>query len=288
MDTEEIQFKNKIEAENITRSFFEKEKEAAKNKTRIDFFSNLVLKSNILNIKNIQNFREDNKLVISCNPIKVISNETLILNKLSNNNQDYFTIEPYVFITKKICTIYNITVGQFRIVSKKVIEHKIKKNKPQRAQETAHAGSLALKPLASARDALFSGSLALKIYNNDIDITDNYLNNIYLIAENIKNNMINAEIDKETMLNFISGNKKIKTGINDKLTVYNLAGLANNSVSESLSDFINLFINKIFLKSIPKDLLNDDSKYTIYDGILSKKVIKKLSNINNQIINEAL
>ena len=271
MDTEEIQFKNKIEAENITRSFFEKEKEAAKNKTRIDFFSNLVLKSDILNIKNIQNFREDNKLVISCNPIKVISNETLILNKLSNNNQDYFTIEPYVFITKKICTIYNITVGQFRIVSKKVIEHKIKKNKPQRAQETAHAGSL-----------------ALKIYNNDIDITDNYLNNIYLIAENIKNNMINAEIDKETMLNFISGNKKIKTGINDKLTVYNLAGLANNSVSESLSDFINLFINKIFLRSIPKALLNDDSKYTIYDGILSKKVIKKLKGLDNKLLDEVL
>ena len=72
---------------------------------------------------------------------------------MSNNNQDYFTIEPYVFITKKICTIYNITVGQFRIVSKKVIEHKIKKH---------------------------------KIYNNDADITDNYLNNIYLIAKNIK------------------------------------------------------------------------------------------------------
>ena len=100
--------------------------------------------------------------------------------------------------------------------------------------------------------------------------------------------MINAEIDKETMLNFISGNKKIKTNINDKLTVYNLAGLANYSVSESTSDFINIFINKIFLKSIPKDLLNDNSKYTIYDGILSKKAIKKLSNINNQIINEAL
>ena len=233
---------------NEIRLFFKKEKEILddkffKNKQLMDFVLNLILSSKVSNIKDIINYTAPyNMTEILYNTVKIVSKEDLLLNKLLNKEFQQFGIDIHILLTNKnISILYYFLSGKY--ANKIVLKHKIKKYK-------------------------MGGSLALRIYNNDIDITDNYLNNIYLIAKNIGSNIANIKLDKKTIIDFINFgdySNKVKNlciqSINvmqDILTTSDIANIINNNTDKPISDFANVFISKMFIKSKYKDLLNYD------------------------------
>lgn len=234
--------------------------ELLKNKKLMDFISVLVSKSNIDNIKDIDILSNSDRTVkISYVPIKTISKEELLLNKLSNKEYEPSIIETYIFFNdSSISIMYDLDP-----YSTKYIHHEIRRRK------------------------------ILNKYNNT-DITDNYLNNIFLVTENIKNNILKTKIDKNSVIDFINlnlyGNTYKKDNIDFINTLPNILGpldiseIAKHSyyTDEPIHDFIKIFFNKIFAKSVFKSLLDYDSKNMIRDGIINIKKTKELKIFNQQ------
>ena len=288
---------------NEIRLFFKKEKEILddkffKNKQLMDFVLNLILSSKVSNIKNIINYTAPyNMTEILYNTVKIASKEDLLLYKLLNKEFQQFGIDIHILLTNKNISILYYFLSE-KYAKKIVLKHKIKKYKlggslalkPLRVQETAHAGSLALKPLRAQETAL-AGSLALRIYNNDIDITDNYLNNIYLIAKNIGSNIANVKLDKKAIIDFINlgdYNNKVKNSciqsinvMQDILKTSDIANIINNNTDRPILDFANVFITKMFIKSKYKDLLN-------YDDFSIKAMKVNILDKQVELLNEVL
>ena len=304
---------------NEIRLFFKKEKEILddkffKNKQLMDFVLNLILSSKVSNIKNIINYTAPyNMTEILYNTVKIASKEDLLLYKLLNKEFQQFGIDIHILLTNKNISILYYFLSE-KYAKKIVLKHKIKKYKlggslalkPLRVQETAHAGSLALKPLRAQETALagslalkplraqetaHAGSLALRIYNNDIDITDNYLNNIYLIAKNIGSNIANVKLDKKAIIDFINlgdYNNKVKNSciqsinvMQDILKTSDIANIINNNTDRPILDFANVFITKMFIKSKYKDLLN-------YDDFSIKAMKVNILDKQVELLNEVL
>ena len=234
--------------------------ELSKNKILINFISDLVSKSNIDIIKDINILSNSERTVkISYVPIKTISKEELLLNKLSNKEYKPSIIETYIFFNdSSISIMYDLDP-----YSTKYIHHEIRRRK------------------------------ILNKYNNT-DITDNYLNNIFLVAENIKDNILKTKIDKNSVIDFINlnlyGDTYKKDNIDFINTLPNILGpldiyeIAKHSyyTDEPIHDFIKIFFNKIFAKSVFKSLLDYDSKNMIRDRIINIKKTKELKIFNQQ------
>ena len=252
------------------RLFFEKE-----NTKLINFVSDLILKSNIGNMKSIEKFDDkDNSIKIVFNSIQAIPEEDLIFNKLSNIRCNPFNIEGYIYFNSfSISIVYYTKInGVYFSIGEKIIKHKIKK---------------------------------YQIYNkyNNINITNNYFNEIYKVMENMKDIIINTKINKNTIIDFINlsaYNKKLKKSNidfinrlpNELLKSSDIAYIIiNSSYSDiPIRDFIDVFFNKVFIKSVPVDLLNYDYKSIIYDGIFDDKIVKKINAFDKQceILKEVL
>ena len=253
-----------------------------KNKQLMDFVLNLILKSNTDNIDDLSSQKRYdlfNRINISYAPIKAISKEELLLHKLFNEKYKYFDITINVSIESiNIYVSYNIKINN-RNITKKDIVHKIKKYS------------------------------TFKIFNkyNDADITKDYFNTIYKVAENIKDNIIDIELDKKIIIDFINlssyGNKIKKNNIDfanalpDKLKSLDIINMLDGikkliyySYNQPVLDFINIFFNKIFIKSVYKDLLNYDDKNIMYDGIFYDNFVKKIKAFDKQceMLNEVL
>ena len=272
---------------NEIRLFFKKEKEILddkffKNKQLMDFVLNLILSSKVSNIKNIINYTAPyNMTEILYNTVKIASKEDLLLYKLLNKEFQQFGIDIHILLTNKNISILYYFLSE-KYAKKIVLKHKIKKYKL--------GGSLALKPLR-VQETAHAGSLALRIYNNDIDITDNYLNNIYLIAKNIGSNIANVKLDKKAIIDFINlgdYNNKVKNSciqsinvMQDILKTSDIANIINNNTDRPILDFANVFITKMFIKSKYKDLLN-------YDDFSIKAMKVNILDKQVELLNEVL
>ena len=145
-------------------------------KKHLSFISNVVLKSDYSNIENINQSYYGFSAIFK--RIALIGKEKIVLNKLLNNksNNNKLLIKTTVYFYKRnIDIFYNIYFNQdpsyYVFISKKV--HSIKQNK------------------------IFSE------YNN-IDLSEEYLNNTYKIAENFRDKFINMNIDKQCFVDFIN------------------------------------------------------------------------------------
>lgn len=127
------------------------------------------------------------------------------------------------------------------------------------------------------------------------------------MAENIKDNIIDIELDKKIIIDFINlssyGNKIKKNNIDfanalpDKLKSLDIINMLDGikkliyySYNQPVLDFINIFFNKIFIKSVYKDLLNYDDENIMYDGIFYDNFVKKIKAFDKQceMLNEVL
>ena len=218
-------------------------------------------------------------LSIIYNQVKIIHRETAVLDKLLNNRNDIIRINTILFFNNALTIniYYDFVVNNnlYSGITSKNIKHKLK---------------------------TYKNTDKSKIINEyrEIDITNNYLNNIFLVSENIKDNIIKIEFDKKIVIDFINlsiYNKKMKNdniklvdtlpdkfAVSDLFTIYRQANkqFTYNQINKPIEDFINLIFNNVFIKSISKDLLNYDDKNIAYDGIIDLKTIEKLNFFNGQ------
>ena len=268
-----------------------------KNKQLMEFVLNLILKSNIDNIDNLSNrkrYDSFNGIDILYIPIKAISKEELLLHKLFNEKYKYFDIATNISIDSVYIHVsYNIKINDAYLnITKKDIVHKIEKHKP------------GAKLLQIQKTTLANPPSAFKIFNkyNDTDITKDYFNTIYKVAENIGNNITNVELDKKVIIDFVNissyNNKTKKNNIDfvntlpDKLKSLDIVNMLIMYISinkltcyntnQPIRDFIYIFLNKMFIKSISKDLLNYDDKDMIYDEIFYDELAKKINAFDKQ------
>lgn len=236
--------------------------ELLKNKKLMDFISVLVSKSNIDNIKDIDILSNSDRTVkISYIQLKVISKEELLLYKLSNKEYEPLIIDTYIFFRgSSVSILYDLNLYG---IDTKYIYHEIRKH---------------------------------KIFNkyNNTNITDNYLNNVFSVAENIKNNILKTKIDKNSVIDFINLSLRGKIFKKDNIdfvnTLPNILGpldipvIAKHShyTDDPMHDFISIFFNKIFIKSVFKSLLDCDGENMISNGIIDIKKTKELKIFNQQ------
>ena len=254
-----------------------------------NFITDLVLQGDIKNIQKInarnyniatRNYREYCSIF---NNTKVIQKEKLLLDKLLNNKNDIVSIYTGVYFNHTTVEIYySILVNDtYTGIDAKVLKHKIK---------------------------IYKNTYNSKIINEyrEIDITNNYLNNIFSVAKNISNNFVKIKpFNKKIVIDFINSsryNKKFKDYdiklidtlpdkfvVSDFFTIYKQMPKFNK---QPILDFMNLVFNNIFEKSIPKDLLilNYNIKNIQYDRIINSKIIEKLNFFNEQykILGEVL
>ena len=217
-----------------------------------DFISTLVLQSKIENIQKIVKKRFKEFCTISYNPVKIISKEKLLLNKLLNNKDCLFDIKTMICFNNSTTEIYyNIFVNNvYAGIDAKVLRHSFK---------------------------IYKNPDKSKIINNYIDITNNYLDNIFSVTETIRDNIVNIKLDKKMLLDFIDSSKyKTQKNIginlvkvfNDKLTILDLFTV-NVNFNMPILDFINTTLNYMFIKSINRDLLSFNDKNIAYDKILN-------------------
>lgn len=249
-----------------------------------NFITYLVLQSNIKNIQkmNTRNYniatRDYREYCSIFNNIKVIQKEKLVLNKLLNNKNDIFCIYTGVYFNHTTVKIYYsfLVNDTYTGIDAKVLKHKIK---------------------------ICKNTKKSKIINEyrEIDITNNYLNNIFSVSKNISNNLNKIKpFDKKIIIDFINlsrYSKKIKDYdiklidtlpdkfvISDFFTIYKQMPSYKKFDKQPILDFMNMVFNNIFKKSISEDLLilNYNIKNIQYDRIINLKIIEKLNFFNEQ------
>ena len=246
MNIDEIkQSFNNMESDYIDRN------DNGKVKQVYDFISNLVLQSKIKNIQEIIKQRFEEFCTISYNPVKIISKEKLVLNKLLNNKDCLFDILTMIIFNNSFVEIYyNIFINNaYAGIDAKVLRHSFK---------------------------VYKNPNKSKVINDYINITDNYLNNIFSVAETMRDNITNIKFDKKILLDFIDSSKYTKKNIsinlievlNDKFTILDLFTI-NANFNLLILDFINITLNNIYVKSINRDLLSFNDKNITYNDEIS-------------------
>lgn len=186
---------------------------------------------------------------------------------------------------------YYITINDdlYSSTGVKILKHKLKNDTGKyRIINEYQPLASALKPLL-AQETAPAGSL--------IDVTDNYLNNIFSVSENMRDRINKIKLNKITILDFIDlgiYNKKTKkesiklaNTLPDNFIALDLFAIYKKIYTkkvkgEPIADFMNLIFNNIFEKSINTDLLDCDNKNIPYMGIVKPKIVKKFLFFNEQ------
>ena len=245
-------------------------------KSVYNFVQDLVSQNNIKNLQNIVNVKDYRyHFSIPYKPIRLIPKEKLLLDKLLNNKyKDIICINTVLHFKHMLSTeiFYYITVNDdlFSTIGVKLLKHKLKKD---------------------------TGKYKIINEYREIDITNDYLNNIFSVSENMRDRINGIKLAKITIVNFINMstyNKKIKkesikltNTLPDNFIALDLFAIYKKIYTRKVKgrpivDFMNLIFNNIFEKSIHTDLLDYDSKNIPYTGIIKPKIVKKFLFFNEQ------
>ena len=227
-------------------------------KKRLSFISDIISKGDYSKIKSIGKFYDS--FEIDFKKIILVDNKEKILNKLLNNkfNNDKLIITVSVHFNKKnIDTIYKILFNES-------------------ISSVCAYYSRKIHPIIE--NEIFSE------YNN-IDIKEEYLNNIYKVAENFRDKFINMNIDKQYFMDFVnysSATQFYKNQIKESISGHDINCAAFTDMifkyyeNKILLEFVKMFFEREYSAIFNFDVI-DSYILNKYNAFKSQNVV--LNNI---------